>query len=113
MEQKEVEDMGPPSDLQTALPTQFTRNSRTRKLLSPLIVLITVIILSVASLVVICVAIVVLTSSASRTGGVETSQGFNAAAVSANVLFEGNQLIFEGGYLDYLHESACHSSEVQ
>jgi hypothetical protein len=75
--------MRSPPDLPTALPIHFVRPSRTRKLLSPILVLLTVVILAIASMVGICVAIVVLSTSGSRTGSVVTSQGFGVIAVSS------------------------------
>lgn len=73
--------MRSPQDLPTALPIHFIVPSRTRKLLSPVLVLLTVVILAIASVVGICVAIVVLSSSGARTGSVVTAQGFGVVAV--------------------------------
>lgn len=74
--------MGPYPDLRPALPTHYIRTSRTKKLLSPAIVLVTVIALAVMSLMELVVTIVVLMDDGMRSGSEMASVGFGIIAVS-------------------------------
>ncbi|CZR56515.1 uncharacterized protein PAC_06404 [Phialocephala subalpina] len=77
--------MGPYPDLQPALPAHFVRPSRTTRLLNPVLVLITVVLVAVMSLVGLCVAIAVFLSSGPRTGSTDAAQGFAIVAAIMSI----------------------------
>ncbi|KAE8447849.1 hypothetical protein EG329_010078 [Mollisiaceae sp. DMI_Dod_QoI] len=79
--------MGPYPDLQPALPTHFVQPTRTTKLLRPVLVLLTVVLLALMSLVGLGVAIVILSSKGPRTGSTNAAQGFAIIAALMSIAY--------------------------